>query len=165
MTKAVAIEELQGFDNVRFNEDNARDLIDKMSSGLKLPESMKAEFDRKMVTLFQQTKIIGGKLINIGRIIFAKIYQFIQDNPNMTLGTIIGAVFGFFLGMVPLIGNILSLISPFLGASIGGYIDYVNKGGRELDSTLQQVIAGAAHTTKEFFKLMVEIFKALRNDF
>lgn len=165
MTKAVAIEELQRFDNPRFNEDNARGLIDEMSSGLKLPESMKAEFDRKMVTLFQQTKIIAGKLINIGRIVFAKIYQFIQDNPNLTLGTIIGAVFGSFLGMMPLIGDILSLISPFLGAAIGGYIDYVNKGGRELDSTLQQVIAGATHTTKEFFKLLVEIFIALKNDF
>lgn len=165
MTKTIAIEELQRFDNPRFNEDNARGLIDEMSSGLKLPESMKAEFDRKMVTLFQQTKIIAGKLINIGRIVFAKIYQFIQDNPNMTLGTIIGAVFGFFLAVVPLIGGILSLISPFLGAAIGGYIDYVNKGGRELDSTLQQVISGATHTTKEFFKLLVEIFKALRNDF
>ena len=165
MTKTIAIEELQRFDNVRFNEDNARGLIDEMSSGLKLPESMKAEFDRKMVTLFQQTKIIAGKLINIGRLVFAKIYQFIQDNPNLTLGTIIGAVFGSFLGMMPLIGDVLSLISPFLGAAIGGYIDYVNKGGRELDSTLQQVIAGATHTTKEFFKLLVEIFKALRNDF
>lgn len=165
MTKTIAIEELQRFDNPRFNEDNARGLIDEMSSGLKLPESMKAEFDRKMVTLFQQTKIIAGKLINIGRIVFAKIYQFIQDNPNLTLGTIIGAVFGSFLGMMPLIGSILSLISPFLGAAIGGYIDYVNKGGRELDSTLQQVIAGATHATKEFFKLIVEIFNALRNDF
>ena len=143
MTKTIAIEELQRFDNPRFNEDNARGLIDEMSSGLKLPESMKAEFDRKMVTLFQQTKIIAGKLINIGRIVFAKIYQFIQDNPNLTLGTIIGAVFGSFLGMMPLIGSILSLISPFLGAAIGGYIDYVNKGGRELDSTLQQVISGS----------------------
>ena len=165
MTKTIAIEELQRFDNPRFNEDNARGLIDEMSSGLKLPESMKAEFDRKMVTLFQQTKIIAGKLINIGRIVFAKIYQFIQDNPNMTLGAIIGAVFGLFLAMVPLIGDILSLISTFLGSTIGGYIDYVNKGGRELDSTLQQVIAGATHATKEFFKLAVEIFKALRNDF
>lgn len=165
MTKAVAIEELQRFDNARFNEDNARGLIDEMSSGLKLPESMKAEFDRKMVTLFQQTKIIAGKLINIGRIVFAKIYQFIQDNPNLTLGTIIGAVFGSFLGMMPLIGDILSLISTFLGAAIGGYLDYVNKGGRELNGTLQQVIAGAAHTTKEFFKLIVEIYDALKNDF
>lgn len=165
MTKAVAIEELQRFDNVRFNEDNARGLIDEMSSGLKLPESMKAEFDRKMVTLFQQTKIIVGKLIDIGRIIFAKIYQFIQDNPNLTLGTIIGAVFGSFLGMLPLIGEILSLISTFLGGAIGGYIDYVNKGGRELNGTLQQVIAGAAHTTKEFFKLIVEVYDALKNDF
>lgn len=165
MTKTIAIEELQRFDNPRFNEDNARGLIDEMSSGLKLPESMKAEFDRKMVTLFQQTKIIAGKLINIGRIVFAKIYQFIQDNPNLTLGTIIGAVFGSFLGMMPLIGSILSLISPFLGAAIGGYLDYVNKGGRELNGTLQQVIAGAAHTTKEFFKLIVEIYDALKNDF
>ncbi|EMZ39099.1 hypothetical protein [Helicobacter bilis] len=165
MTKTIAIEELQRFDNPRFNEDNARGLIDEMSSGLKLPESMKAEFDRKMVTLFQQTKIIAGKLINIGRIVFAKIYQFIQDNPNLTLGTIIGAVFGSFLGMMPLIGAILSLISTFLGGAIGGYIDYVNKGGRELDSTLQQVIAGATHATKEFFKLLVEIFNVLRNDF
>lgn len=115
MTKAVAIEELQRFDNVRFNEDNARSLIDEMSSGLKLPESMKAEFRRKMQNLFTQTKIIGGKLINIGRIIFAKLYQFLQENPNMVLGTIIGAVFGSFLGMVPLIGDILSLISTFLG--------------------------------------------------
>lgn len=35
MTKAVAIEELQRFDNSRFNEANARNLISKVSSGLK----------------------------------------------------------------------------------------------------------------------------------
>lgn len=40
MTKTIAIEELQRFDNPRFNEDNARGLIEEMSSGLKLPESM-----------------------------------------------------------------------------------------------------------------------------
>ena len=165
MTKAVAIEELQRFDNPRFNEDNARGLINAMSSGLKLPEPVKVEFDRKMATLFQQTKIIAGKLINIGRIIFAKLYQFITENPNMALGTIIGAVLGSFLGMVPLIGGILSIVATFLGAAIGGYLDLLNKGGREADTTLEKVIAGAAHTTKEFFKLLKEIFIALKNDF
>ena len=165
MTKAVAIEELQRFDNPRFNEDNARGLINAMSSGLKLPEPVKVEFDRKMATLFQQTKIIAGKLVNIGRIIFAKLYQFITENPNMALGTIIGAVLGSFLGMVPLIGGILSIVATFLGAAIGGYLDLLNKGGREADTTLEKVIAGAAHTTKEFFKLLKEIFIALKNDF
>ncbi|EEO23697.1 MULTISPECIES: hypothetical protein [Helicobacter] len=165
MTKAVAIEELQRFDNSRFNEANARNLISKVSSGLKLPEPVKVEFDRKMATLFQQTKIIAGKLINIGRIIFAKLYQFITENPNMALGTIIGAVLGSFLGMVPLIGGILSIVATFLGAAIGGYLDLLNKGGREADTTLEKVIAGAAHTTKEFFKLLKEIFIALKNDF
>ena len=165
MTKAVAIEELQRFDNVRFNEANARNLISKVSSGLKLPEPVKVEFDRKMATLFQQTKIIAGKLINIGRIIFAKLYQFITENPNMALGTIIGAVLGSFLSVVPLIGSILSIVATFLGAAIGGYLDLLNKGGREADTTLEKVIAGAAHTTKEFFKLLKEIFIALKNDF
>ncbi|WP_281650405.1 hypothetical protein [Helicobacter bilis] len=165
MTKAVAIEELQRFDNPRFNEDNARGLINAMSSGLKLPEPVKVEFDRKMATLFQQTKIIAGKLVNIGRIIFAKLYQFITENPNMVLGTIIGAVLGSFLSVVPLIGGILSIVATFLGAAIGGYLDLLNKGGREADTTLEKVIAGAAHTTKEFFKLLKEIFIALKNDF
>ena len=136
-----------------------------MSSGLKLPEPVKVEFDRKMATLFQQTKVIAGKLVNIGRIIFAKLYQFITENPNMALGTIIGAVLGSFLGMVPLIGGILSIVATFLGAAIGGYLDLLNKGGREADTTLEKVIAGAAHTTKEFFKLLKEIFIALKNDF
>ena len=165
MTKAVAIEELQRFDNSRFNEANARNLISKVSSGLKLPEPVKVEFDHKMATLFQQTKVIAGKLVNIGRIIFAKLYQFITENPNMALGTIIGAVLGSFLGMVPLIGGILSIVATFLGAAIGGYLDLLNKGGREADTTLEKVIAGAAHTTKEFFKLLKEIFIALKNDF
>lgn len=165
MTKAVAIEELQRFDNSRFNEANARNLISSVSSGLKLPEPVKVEFDRKMATLFQQTKVIAGKLVNIGRIIFAKLYQFITENPNMALGTIIGAVLGSFLGMVPLIGGILSIVATFLGAAIGGYLDLLNKGGREADTTLEKVIAGAAHTTKEFFKLLKEIFIALKNDF
>ena len=165
MTKTIAIEELQRFDNPRFNEDNARGLINAMSSGLKLPEPVKVEFDRKMATLFQQTKIIAGKLVNIGRIIFAKLYQFITENPNMVLGTIIGAVLGSFLSVVPLIGGILSIVATFLGAAIGGYLDLLNKGGREADTTLEKVIAGAAHTTKEFFKLLKEIFIALKNDF
>ena len=76
MTKAVAIEELQRFDNVRFNEADANHLIERVSDGLRLPESIKAEFRRKMQNLFTQTKIIGGKLINIGRIVFASYINF-----------------------------------------------------------------------------------------
>lgn len=164
MTKEQAILELRSFDNINFNEAKARELTSEISNGLRLPESVKVEFERGMINVFKSTKVIAGELINVGRIIFVKLYNFIQENPNMVLGTIVGAVFGMFVGWVPLIGGILSLIATFLGAAIGGYLDYVNKGGRELNSTLEKAIAGATHTTKEFFKLLNEIFKALNGD-
>lgn len=165
MTQSVALTELMKFDDASFNEENARALIGEMSNGLNLLDSIKQEFEFKMMNIFKQTKIIGGQLINIGKIVFLKLYQFIQENPNMFLGTIIGAVLGSFLGMVPLIGGVLSLIATFLGVAIGGYLDYVNNGGRAADNTLEKAIAGATHATKAFFKLLAEIFQALKNDF
>lgn len=160
MTKQAALVELRNFDNIRFNEDNARELTNRISSGLRLPESIKVEFQRGMINVFKSTKVIAGELINVGRIIFVKLFNFIQENPNMALGTIIGAVFIAFASWVPL-SELLSLMATF---GIGGHLYYVNKGGRELNSTLEKVIAGATHTTKEFFKLLSEIFKALKGD-
>ena len=44
MTKESALLELRSFDNVSFSEGNARELTSKISSGLRLPESVKVEF-------------------------------------------------------------------------------------------------------------------------
>ena len=117
-----------------------------------------------MINVFKFTREIEGETIHIGRIIFVKLFDFIKENPNVALGTIVGAVFIAFVSWATPIGGLLSLIATFLSAAIGGYLDYVNKGGRELNSTLEKVIAGATHTTKEFFKLLSEIFKALKGD-
>ena len=160
MTKESALLELRSFDNVSFSEGNARELTSKISSGLRLPESIKVEFQRDMINVFKFTKEIEGETIHIGRIIFVKLFDFIQENPNVALGTIVGAVFIAFASWVPL-SELLSLMATF---GIGGHLYCVNKGGRELNSTLEKVIAGATHTTKEFFKLLSEIFKALKGD-
>lgn len=163
MTQAVAIGQLQSFDDVNMNEAKARGLVSAVIKGLNLPKSIQEDFENLMIKLFKTTKIVAGELVNIGRIIFAKLFQFLKENPNMALGTILGAILGSFLNMVPLIGSILNIVATFLGAAIGAYLDYVRQGCEKCDNALEKVIAGASHATKEFFKLLKEIFIALRS--
>lgn len=165
MTQSVALTELVKFDDTSFTPKESNVLIEKIISGLNLNASTAAEFRRKMDTLFETTKIIGGKLVYIGRIVCIKLWDFICQNPNMALGTLIGALFGLFLSAVPLIGGILALLSTFLGATIGSYLDQLQKGGTQVDGTLSKVLVGATNATKEFFKLIREILAALKNDF
>lgn len=168
MTQAVALTELMKFDDASFTIKtlkNDEGLVEKIINGLNLNASTAAEFRRKMDTLFETTQIIGGKLVYIGRIVCAKLWDFICENPNMALGTLVGAIFGLFLSAVPLIGGILALLSTYLGATIGSYIDQLQKGGTEVDGTLSKVLVGATNATKEFFKLIREILAALKNDF
>ena len=165
MTQAVALTELVKFDDASFTIKESNGLVEKIISGLNLDASTAAEFRRKMKSLLETTKIIGGKLVYIGRIVCAKLWDFICENPNMALGTLIGAIFGLFLSAVPLIGGILALLSTYLGATIGSYLDQLQKGGTEVDGTLSKVLVGTTNATKEFFKLIGEILAALKNDF
>ena len=164
MTQSVALTELMKFDDTSFTIKESNGLVEKIISGLNLPAPIAADFRRKMDTLFETTKIVGGKLIHIGRIVCIKLWDFICENPNMALGTLIGAIFGLFLSAVPLVGGILALLSTFLGATIGSYLDQLQKGGTEVDGTLSKVLVGATNATKEFFKLIREILAALKDD-
>ena len=165
MTQSVALTELVKFDDASFTIKESNGLVEKIISGLNLDASTATEFRRKMKSLLETTQIIGGKLVYIGRIVCIKLWDFICENPNMALGTLVGAIFGLFLSAVPLIGGILALLSTYLGATIGSYIDQLQKGGTEVDGTLSKVLVGATNATKEFFKLIREILAALKNDF
>lgn len=76
MTQAVAIGQLQSFDDVNMNEAKARGLVSKVAKGLNLAKSIQEDFENLMLRLFKTTKIIVGELVNIGRIVFAKLFNF-----------------------------------------------------------------------------------------
>lgn len=160
MTQAVAAGELMRLDDIKFNEKKARGLIGDIVSKLRLPQSVVVEFENLMLELYKTTLMIGGKLISFGRILLAKLKEFMTKNPNMAIGTIIGALFGLFLSAVPLIGSILFIISTAAGWSIGAFLDRNNAQALDDNTSItlkQEFEAAASPDTKQTFKVMQEI--------
>lgn len=119
----------------------------------------------RLEELWDATKVIGGKVIRIGRIIINEIIRFIKENPNLVIGVAIGAAVGAITSLVPFLGQYLAPLSIAIGAVIGGVagsrLDRGQKPGKGVVGISQEVIALA----KKFFELFAAIFIALKDEF
>ncbi len=111
--------------------------------------------------LWEKTKIIAGKVVNIGRVIIMKIWEFIKANPHMIIGAILGAAFGALVGMIPFIGPLLAPIAMTIGMLNGHRLDKIAEGQRVQYSIIEDLITVA----KRFFRLIADIFLALRDEY
>ncbi len=117
-----------------------------------------------VLDLWDITEKVGNKIYNIGKILACKIIEFVQRNPNMVLGMALGAAAGVLTSMIPWIGPILApfvTIITALNMGISGLMIDLQKRGESVDSTFQAIIAAA----KEFFQLLIETYKAIKESF
>ena len=125
----------------------------------------KLELVTRMQDLWEKTKIIAGEVVNVGRILVLKIWEFIKNNPNIVLGIAIGAAIGALVNLIPFIGPILAPIAIAIGATIfalaGHRIDKIEGGETVTGSMFEDIITIA----KRFFKLIADIFRALRDEY
>lgn len=153
--------ELLAYDNHHMNEARAQVVISEMTEGLNLPKVAQADFSMLMMKLYGTSKEIAGELVHIGRILIVKIYDFIKENPQMTVGAIIGAIIGWCVSFIPIVGGILQILTTFCGVAVGAYLDKKDNGGEKLDSSLEKLISGSTEAFKKFYLLIKEIFQAL----
>ncbi len=119
----------------------------------------------RLEELWEASKVIGGKIIQIGKIILLEIARFIEENPNLAIGVAIGATVGALVGLVPFLGPLLAPLSIAIGALFGGVagskIDRNQKPGHWSTEIAQDAIVLA----RKFFELLAAIFKALKDKY
>jgi len=100
------------------SEDEIRDLLsfDLSEESLKKRiDALAISADAKSVlfTIAKTTIRVGSTVLRIGRKILDIVTSILADFPMATTGTIFGAVFGYLVASVPIIGF---LFGPFIGA-------------------------------------------------
>lgn len=121
-----------------------------------LKKGLPIEVVTRLDDMWDDTKVIAGRVITVGKIIFCRILEFIKTYPHAAIGALIGAAVGALMNGVPLLGPWLAPVSTSLGAVIGAV------GGAQLDTgkgDLQSVIIVA----KDFFMMVIDIFNAIFN--
>lgn len=118
------------------SEDEIRDLLsfDLSEEALKkridaLPIS--ADAKSLLFTLAKTTIRVGSMVVKIGRKVLDIVAAILAEFPMASTGTIFGAVFGYLVTSVPIIGFVLG---PFIGAlaialgfAVGAIQDLANK--------------------------------------
>lgn len=118
------------------SENELRDLLSfEISDDLlkKKINSMAISADAKSV-LFTIAKVsvrVGSTVVKIGRKILDVIATVLSDFPMASTGVVFGAIFGFLVGSIPVLGLVLG---PFVGAiavafgfAMGAIQDFGNK--------------------------------------
>lgn len=150
MEYSVAIDTVQDLEESYSNVDRS-----KMRAWL-LKKGLPIEIVTRLDDLWEDTKIIAGRVIQVGKLIFCRILEFIATYPHAAIGALVGAAIGALMNGVPILGPLLAPLSSSLGAIIGAV------GGAQLDTgrgDLQSVILVA----KDFFMMLIDIFNAIFN--
>ena len=118
---------------------------------------MPVELLTRLRGLWETTKAIAVEVIAIGKIIVQKIFEFLKQNPKLTLGIALGAAVGVLIAGIPLIGSLLApiatLITTLYGAAVGTTMD----AGQASASFTDAAFALA----DKFFELLKMIFSSI----
>jgi len=129
-----------------------------------LPQEVVVRLD----LLWNQTKVIAGEVVQIGKILLMKIWEFVEANPNMVLGMAIGAAVGALVNLIPFIGPFLAPTAMAIGAVFGawwGFKQDRTDRGEVVKGGPIGAAEGAMAMAQEFFKLFAGIFLALKDYF
>lgn len=152
-----------GLLNAQAMQMNKLDLITRFTN-----KNLPQEIVTRLEWLWEETKVVAGEVIQIGKIILMKIWEWVERNPNMVIGMAIGGAIGALTSLVPFIGPLLAPIATALGIVIGGLA------GTRMDAKMEGQIVGTGsiqlvedviRMAKEFFKLLAAIFLGLKEYF
>ena len=157
MTAITSLTEEQGlFELTLLNAETSHKQFDDVVV-MGLSRGIPPEIITRLQSLWVVTKSIAGEIVEIGKIIVQKIFDFIKANPTLTLGLAIGAAVGVLVAGIPFLGPLLAPLSASLsmlyGAAVGVSID---SGTSSADPMYL-----AIELAKKFFELLKEIFLAV----
>lgn len=119
-----------------------------------LKKGLPIEIVTRLDDLWDNTAAVSDKIIEIGKIIFCKIIEFIKKYPHAAIGSLVGAAVGALINGIPLLGSLLAPLASSIGVIIGV------AGGAQLDTgkgDIQSLIIVA----KDFFKMIIDIFNVI----
>lgn len=158
MTQSQASETLQGWEEEvalqGLNQMKVDEECDTIAETLNLGQ----DFSNALANLWKHTQTIGGKVVEIGKVILSKIIEFAKANPKAILGTIIGFILGSFASIVPIVGPILKMLCVGLGLAAGAFLDVL---GRVSEVTITQALQGASSTVLRFLEILKDVVLAL----
>ena len=151
------------FDYISLEEMEA---ATKGKSRRKLVESLmeagvSKEVAYRLGEIWSYTKKVGDKAWKVGRIILAKIVEFVKQHAFAISGMALGAALSILVAHIPIIGPaiapVIALIAIPVGILIGAKLDVdARKNGGSLE--IVEELIRLAH---DFFKLLIDAFKAV----
>ncbi len=151
----------------RVSQFNELDFITDLTN-----KGLANEIVTRLQLIGEKVSYIADQSFQIGKIILMKLWDFIKENPNLSIGFAIGLGLAILSGMiasvVPIIGTWLSaivmplvaLITIPVGTLRGHRLDKLAKGEVVGDSIIEDLIT----IVKKFWSLFVDIFKTLKNE-
>lgn len=144
---------------------NAMDL-DRIDAITQLTNSgLPQEIVTRIDELWEKTKIIGGQVVHLGKIVFAAIMKFIKENSHLSVGVAIGAAVGALISMIPFFGPILAPLATAISIIVGGIAGYRLDQGQKPTGDVIGVTQELILVAKKFFELFASIFNALSAQF
>ena len=122
-----------------------------------LSRGIPPEIVTRLKDLWEQTKVIAGEIVAIGKIIVAQIFDFLRKNPKLTIGLALGAAVSVLIGGIPLIGGLLQPLATWLGTIYGAGVGAAMAKGDYSGSPYLAAIELAT----QFFELLKNIFNAV----
>lgn len=111
----------------------------------------------RLKDLWDRTRVVGGEIVAIGRIIVQKIFEFLQANRNLAVGFAMGAAVGALVGGIPIIGPLLAPLSILLAGLYGAGTFAATEKGCYSGSPVTAMIVLA----EKFFELLKAIFNGV----
>jgi len=118
-----------------------------------------AEVLTRLQWVWDQSRVVAGEVVEIGKLIVAEILKFLEANRALAVGAAIGAAAGALVAMIPFIGPILAPLTTIVGAVYGAGVAAAIQMGDKTGSPFTAALALA----KTFFELFASIINAVAN--
>ncbi len=127
-----------------------------------------SDFSARMRALTGHIGKILSESVQVVLIIGAKLWEFVQTNPNLAIGVAMGMALGALVGVVPLLGPFLApILAPLfiLVGAVAGYRVDRSEQGELPEEGISGLLGDGLVIFKEIFQLFAGIFQALRGHF
>lgn len=136
-------------------ESSSVEFDDTLIASLK--RGIPPELLTRLSELWNQTKVVAGEVIAVGKIIVRKIIEFLLENPKLSIGIAVGAFLSALVAGIPFIGPMLAplaaTISMLYGAGVGAAMQMGDYSGSPVSAAIE-----LAH---KFVELMIQIFNGV----
>ena len=122
-----------------------------------LERGVPPEVVTRLAALWEKTELVAGEVIAVGRIVIAKVVEFVRANPLIAAGMAVGAAFAALVAAVPFLGPLLAPFVTPVAVVSGGAIGANLQRGHD-KGTLPE---GVVDLARKFFALLIAIFQAV----